>query len=118
MRTKVIFSRRQPLDFVDNVLVIPENRPVRFLVTSPDGVIYRWGLPDLGIDCLASPVCPDGEFITIGRRGLFSWVPYSQPGYPHPNDRSFPMPVVMHVVSEPVFNDWFWSNKGEEGNPD
>lgn len=59
-------------------------------------------------DFLAFPGRPDGGIITIGRQGFYCGIPYSEAAYPDLFDLSYPMPVVIQVVSFSRYYDWYW----------
>jgi cytochrome c oxidase subunit 2 len=107
--TKTIYSRARPNNpgYVDYPLVVPYGRPIFFLVYGYD-VRCPWRLRALGINLLAVPGNVDGRMVTI-RPGTDRASPFSEAGYPHPNDRSVEMPIVVRAVTEPVFNGWYWS---------
>jgi heme/copper-type cytochrome/quinol oxidase subunit 2 len=107
---KVVYSRRLANNprMVNHPLMVPYNRPLQFIMESPEGVICRWTVISLGIDFLASPGRRDGGILTIRRQGLYSGIPYSEAAYPGLFDLSYPMPVVIEVVSFSRYYDWFW----------
>lgn len=92
---------------VDNPLVIPANRKVRFLITGND-VIHSWWVPDLGVKKDAIP-------------GIMteSWAKTSQPGVYIGEcaelcgkDHAF-MPVVVEVKEEAEYDAWLAEKKAE-----
>lgn len=116
MSKKTVISRGQRMGrvnhmWVDHMLVIPEDRSVKFTVISPQGVICRWQVPGFGIDYLASPNRFVEEWTIFGEQGASSWVPCSEPAYPNPLDESFPMPIVINVGSQRYFDVWFSLNQ-------
>lgn len=92
---------------VDNELVIPINKRVRFLITSAD-VIHSWWVPDFAIKKDAIP-----GFVHE------AWTVVEQPGIYRGNcaelcgkDHGF-MPIVVRAVEQAEYNDWVVEKQAE-----
>ena len=90
---------------VDNELVVPINKKIRFLITSND-VIHAWWVPDFGVKQDAIP-----GFIND------TWAKIDQPGVYRGNcaelcgkDHAF-MPVVVRALTEEDYAAWIYNQK-------
>jgi len=85
---------------VDNPVVVPVHKKVRFLVTSHD-VIHSWWMPMLGIKQDAIPGFIHETWAEIDRPGTYRGQCAELCGAGH----GF-MPIVVEAVSESDFNRW------------
>ncbi len=85
---------------VDNPLVLPTNKKVRFLVTSND-VIHSWWVPDFAVKQDAIPGYINEAWTRVGEPGLYRGQCAELCG----KDHSF-MPVVVEVKPEAEFDQW------------
>lgn len=85
---------------VDNPLVIPANKKVRFLVTAND-VIHSWWVPALGIKQDAIPGFIHEAWAEVNKTGTYRGQCAELCGAGH----GF-MPIVVNVVSPADFNAW------------
>lgn len=85
---------------VDNVLKIPTNRKVRFLITSDD-VIHSWWVPDFGIKRDAVPGMLNDLWTIVNEPGIYRGQCVELCG----KDHGF-MPVVVEVLPEAEFDAW------------
>ena len=85
---------------VDNELVIPANKKVRFLVTAED-VIHSWWVPELGVKKDAIPGFINETWAEVPVPGTYRGQCTELCGRLH----GF-MPVVVKVVSEADFEQW------------
>jgi len=92
---------------VDNELVIPVNKKVRFLVTSDD-VIHSWWVPELAVKKDAIPGFINETWTQVPTPGTYRGQCTELCG----KDHGF-MPVVVKVLSEADFDQWVIS-KNEE----
>lgn len=90
---------------VDNPLVLPINKKIRFITTSND-VIHSWWVPAFGVKRDAVPGFLREFWATIEKpgtyRGQCSELCGKEHGY---------MPVVVHAVSDAEFKTWLASKK-------
>lgn len=90
---------------VDNPLVLPVNKKIRFITTSND-VIHSWWVPAFGVKRDAVPGFLRefwAKVDTVGTyRGQCSELCGKEHGF---------MPVVVHVVSDAEFKTWLESKK-------
>jgi cytochrome c oxidase subunit 2 len=85
---------------VDEPLIIPVNKKVRFLVTSND-VIHSWWVPDLAVKRDAIPGYINESWATVERPGLYRGVCAELCG----KDHGF-MPIVVKAVEEEEYTAW------------
>lgn len=85
---------------VDNPLVVPVNKKIRFLVTGND-VIHSWWVPALGIKRDAIPGFVRESWARIEEPGIYRGVCAELCG----RDHGF-MPIVVKAVEEEEFNQW------------
>ncbi|MGR5238361.1 cytochrome c oxidase subunit II [Vibrio alfacsensis] len=92
---------------VDNPLVLPINRKVRFLMTSDD-VIHSWWVPDFAVKKDTIPGFINEAWTKIDKPGVYRGQCAELCGRAH----GF-MPVVVHAMAEEEFDQWL-SGKKEE----
>jgi cytochrome c oxidase subunit 2 len=92
---------------VDEPLVLPAGKKVRFLVTAAD-VIHSWWVPDLAVKKDAIPGFINETWTTTDVPGIYRGQCAELCG----KDHGF-MPIVVNVVPEPEFNDWMAKRKTE-----
>jgi cytochrome c oxidase subunit 2 len=85
---------------VDNPLVLPTNKKIRFLTTSND-VIHSWWVPDFAVKQDAVPGFINEAWTRVPEPGLFRGQCAELCG----KDHAF-MPVVVEVRSEEEFDTW------------
>ena len=85
---------------VDNPVVVPVHKKIRFLVTSSD-VIHSWWVPELGVKRDAIPGFMHESWAWIEKRGVYRGQCTELCGINH----GF-MPIVVQAVSEDDFNKW------------
>ena len=85
---------------VDNPLVLPTNKKVRFLMTSND-VIHSWWVPDFAVKQDAIPGFINEAWTRIAEPGLFRGQCTELCG----KDHAF-MPIVVEVRPEAEFDKW------------
>ena len=85
---------------VDNPLVLPTNKKIRFLITSDD-VIHAWWLPDIAVKQDAIPGFINEAWAQIPVTGIFRGQCAELCGIGH----AF-MPIVADVRSEAEFDAW------------
>ena len=85
---------------VDNVLVLPTNKKVRFLTTSDD-VIHSWWIPDFAVKQDAIPGFINEAWTRVNEPGLFRGQCTEFCG----KDHAF-MPIVVEVQAEADFDQW------------
>lgn len=90
---------------VDNPLVLPVNKKVRFITTSND-VIHSWWVPAFGVKRDAVPGFLREFWATIEKTGTYRGQCSELCGKEH----GF-MPVVVNVVSQEEFAAWLASKK-------
>lgn len=93
---------------VDNYLVLPVGKKVRFLLTSND-VIHGWWVPDLAIKKDAIPGFINDMWTQINEPGIYRGQCTVLCG----RDHGF-MPVVVEAKSEADYAAWLKSKKGGE----
>jgi len=92
---------------VDNMLVIPVDTKVRFLVTSED-VIHSWWVPELAVKKDAIPGFINETWTNVPTPGIYRGQCAELCG----KDHGF-MPIVVKAVSQPDFDAWV-AKKGSE----
>jgi cytochrome c oxidase subunit 2 len=90
---------------VDNEIVVPINKKIRFLTTSAD-VIHAWWVPALGWKRDAIPGFINESWATIKEPGVYRGQCAELCG----KDHGF-MPVVLRAVSEEEFQQWVAEHK-------
>ncbi len=85
---------------VDEPLVIPTNKKVRFLVTASD-VIHSWWVPDLAVKRDAIPGYINESWTKVEKPGLYRGVCAELCG----KDHGF-MPIVVKAVPEAEYETW------------
>ena len=92
---------------VDEPLVLPAGKKVRFLITAADG-IHSWWVPDLAVKTDAIPGFINEMHATTDVPGVYRGQCVELCG----KDYGL-MPVVVNVVPEPEFNEWLAKRKAE-----
>lgn len=92
---------------VDNELVIPANKKVRFLLTADD-VIHSWWVPDLAVKKDAIPGFINEAWTKVPTTGTYRGQCTELCGQGH----GF-MPVVVKVVTESDFDAWVAQKNNE-----
>ncbi|WIO74252.1 cytochrome c oxidase subunit II [Porticoccaceae bacterium LTM1] len=95
------------LSEVDNPLVVPVGKKVRFLVTAND-VIHSWWVPDLAVKRDAIPGFTHEAWAKIDEPGTYHGFCAELCG----KDHAF-MPIVVKAVPEPEYNQWLADQKAE-----
>jgi cytochrome c oxidase subunit 2 len=90
---------------VDNVLVVPEKKKIRFLTTAND-VIHSWWVPALGIKRDAIPGFINEAWAVIEEPGIYRGQCAELCGALH----GF-MPIVVEVKSEADYETWLKAQK-------
>lgn len=85
---------------VDNPVVVPVNKKIRFLVTAND-VIHSWWVPDLGVKQDAIPGYVNENWAIIDKPGIYRGQCAELCGAYH----GF-MPIVVKAVSQEDFDQW------------
>jgi cytochrome c oxidase subunit 2 len=85
---------------VDNPLVLPTNKKVRFLTSSED-VIHSWWIPDFAVKQDAVPGFINEAWTRVGQPGLYMGQCTELCGKDHAY-----MPVVVDVLPEEDFDQW------------
>jgi len=88
---------------VDNRVVLPEQTPIRLLVTSND-VLHSWAVPSLGVKIDACPGRLNQVYLFIKRRGVY----YGQCSELCGINHGF-MPIVVEVVTKKDYINWVWN---------
>jgi cytochrome c oxidase subunit 2 len=86
---------------VDNPLVIPINKKVRFLVTSND-VIHAWWVPDFAVKKDAIPGFINETWTRVEEPGIYRGQCAELCGIDH----GF-MPIVVHAVEQDEYDAWY-----------
>lgn len=92
---------------VDNPLVLPINRKVRFLLTSDD-VIHSWWVPDFAVKKDTIPGFINEAWTKIDKPGIYRGQCAELCGRAH----GF-MPIVVQAVEEDEYDQWLASKKLE-----
>ena len=95
------------LQEVDNPLVLPINKKVRFLVTSQD-VIHSWKMVDFGVMRDAIPGFTHESWAYIEQPGIYRGFCAELCG----KDHAF-MPIVVHAVPQEEYDQWLVQKKKE-----
>lgn len=96
---------------VDNYLVLPVGKKIRFLLTSDD-VIHGWWVPDLAVKKDAIPGYINEMWAKIDEPGIYRGQCTVLCG----RDHGF-MPIVVKAVSEPEYEQWLAQQKGANAAP-
>lgn len=98
---------------VDNPLVIPVNKKVKFLVTSND-VIHSFWVPEFGMKKDAVPGLINDVWTKVPKTGTYRGVCAELCGKDHGY-----MPIVVKVVEQAEFDEWYSAKVAEaEAGPD
>lgn len=92
---------------VDNPLVIPTGKKIRFLLTAND-VLHAWWVPQMGIKKDAIPGFINEIWAKVDEPGVFRGQCAELCGKDHGY-----MPIVVKAVSEDDFNKWISVKKSE-----
>ncbi len=90
---------------VDEPLLIPTNKKVRFVVTASD-VIHSWWVPDLAVKRDAIPGYTNDAWTYVEEPGVYRGQCAELCG----KDHGF-MPIEVHAVPEAEFNAWLGKRK-------
>ncbi len=93
---------------VDQPLVVPVGKKIRFLFTSSD-VIHAWWVPALGYQIDANPGFIDESWAVIDKPGTYRGQCAELCGVDH----AF-MPIVVEAMEEPQFEAWLAGEKARE----
>jgi cytochrome c oxidase subunit 2 len=96
---------------VDNPLVVPEKKKIRFLTTSND-VIHAWWVPALGIKRDAIPGFINEAWTKIDHPGTYRGQCAELCGALH----GF-MPIVLEVKTDAEYQTWLTAKKAENVKP-
>jgi cytochrome c oxidase subunit 2 len=95
---------------VDNELVLPVDKKIRFLLTSND-VIHGWWVPDLAVKRDAMPGFINQMWTKINEPGVYRGQCVELCG----RDHGF-MPIVVRAVEPAEFDKWVQDQKGGKKN--
>lgn len=95
------------LEEVDNPLVLPVGKKVRFLITAND-VIHSWWVPELAVKKDAIPGFVTETWARVDEPGIYRGRCAELCG----KDHAF-MPVVVHVVEQAKYDAWLSEKKAE-----
>lgn len=93
---------------VDNPIAVPVNKVVHVLVTSND-VIHGWAMPSFGSRIQAVPGRITATWFKSTKTGAFYGQCSVLCGQYHAS-----MPIGIHVVEEPVYQEWLAAAKAED----
>lgn len=96
---------------VDNVLVLPVDTKVRFVMTADD-VIHSWWVPALGWKQDAVPGIVNEAWAQIEKPGIYRGQCAELCG----KDHGF-MPIVVKAVSKAEFTEWLAAEKAKNAPP-
>ncbi len=99
-RDNLVTKQADYLLAVDNPLVLPTNKKIRFLTTSGD-VIHSWWVPDFAVKQDAIPGFINAAWTRIEKPGVYRGQCAELCGMDH----SF-MPIVVEVKPEEEFDTW------------
>jgi cytochrome c oxidase subunit 2 len=94
---------------VDNMLVVPVNTKIRFVITADD-VIHAWWVPSLGWKQDAIPGIINEAWTDIDTPGIYRGQCAELCG----KDHGF-MPIVVKAVSKAEFQRWLAEKKAKDG---
>ena len=97
---------------VDNELVLPVGKKVRFLITSND-VIHSWWVPEFAVKKDAVPGFINEAWTKINQAGIYRGQCAELCG----RDHGF-MPVVVKAVPQAEFDNWLDQNSNKETSAD
>ncbi len=92
---------------VDNELVVPINKKIRFLITAND-VIHSWWVPDFAVKKDAIPGFINESWTRINEPGIYRGQCTELCG----KDHGF-MPVVVRAVEEQEYEEWLLAKQEE-----
>lgn len=92
---------------VDNPLVLPTGKRVRFLLTSSD-VLHNWGVAEVVPKKISIPGYINETWTNITKEGIYRGQCYENCGAGH----AF-MPAVIHAVSPGQFEQWRTQQKSQ-----
>lgn len=92
---------------VDNPVVIPINKKVRFLITAND-VLHAWWVPDLAVKRDAIPGYINDAWTIVETPGIYRGQCAELCG----KDHGF-MPIVVHAMEEADYQAWLVEKKAE-----
>jgi len=92
---------------VDNPIVVPVNKKIRFLITSED-VIHSWFVPQLAVKQDAIPGFINDTWAIVEKPGVYRGQCAELCGQGH----GF-MPIVVKAVSEADYKKWILAQKDE-----
>ena len=92
---------------VDNELVIPVNKKVRFLITAND-VIHSWWVPDFAVKKDAIPGFINESWTRVNETGIYRGQCTELCG----KDHGF-MPIVVRVVEQEEYDTWIATKQAE-----
>ena len=98
-------DQRHYLLEVDNMLVVPVNTKIRFVITADD-VIHAWWVPSLGWKQDAIPGIINEAWTDIREPGIYRGQCAELCG----KDHGF-MPIVVKAVSKTEYRQWLASQK-------
>ena len=90
---------------VDNPIVVPVGKKVRFLITAND-VIHSWWVPELGVKRDAVPGMLNEFWTIVDEPGVYRGQCTELCG----KDHGF-MPVVLHAVEQAEYDAWYASEQ-------
>jgi cytochrome c oxidase subunit 2 len=92
---------------VDNRLVLPVGKKIKFLITADD-VLHAWWVPDFGWKRDAIPGYINEGWVIIERPGVYRGQCAELCG----KDHGF-MPIVVEAMEEPAYQAWVngWKNR-------
>ncbi len=93
---------------VDNQVVLPINKKIRFIFTAAD-VIHAWWIPQLGVKKDAIPGYVTEAWVRIDEPGTYTGQCAELCG----KDHGF-MPIVVKAVSEEEYAQWVSENQTKE----
>lgn len=93
---------------VDNPVVVPIHKKIRFLVTSDD-VQHSFAVPDLGLKRDAIPGYINEAWVYIEKPGVYRGACQELCGMKHGY-----MPIVIDARSEPGYLQWVAEQRGED----
>ena len=95
---------------VDNPLVVPVNKKIRFLVTSKD-VIHSWWVPQFGVKRDAVPGFIHESWAKIEKPGIYRGQCAELCGVGHGY-----MPIVVIAMNEPEYDAWVEEQKQKKAD--
>ncbi|RNF82911.1 cytochrome c oxidase subunit II [Lysobacter psychrotolerans] len=96
---------------VDNVLVLPTNTKIRFVITADD-VIHAWWVPALGWKQDAIPGIVNEAWTDIAKPGIYRGQCAELCG----KDHGF-MPIVVKAVPKAEYQQWLAAQKAKDAAP-